>query len=75
MSPEGTERGGVGLSGRRQRRSLGGGPYLIQQGQVDRGVVSLQLEIPRFRHCPVHPLQHTHRHHGKPAGQSGRRLP
>lgn len=48
MSPEGTERGGVGLSGRRQRRSLGGGPYLVQQGQVDRGVVSLQLEIPRF---------------------------
>lgn len=40
--------------------------YLIQQCQVNWGVISLQLEIPWFWHCPIHPLQHTHSHHWEP---------
>lgn len=31
-------------------------------------MVRLQLEVPGLRHRPVHPLQHTHCYHWKPAG-------
>ena len=46
--------------------------HLIQQGQVNWSVISLQLEVPWLRYGPIYPLEHAHRHHWKPTGRVGK---